>query len=94
MAIDSSIKDDLLKSPVSRAKLEQANMIDKELYQYVKEHLYPEQKKRYRSGWEADVSAFQMSNNPTRFSFNYTLGVVKRNLIYKPLLSLYRTIKE
>lgn len=94
VAVNSSIKNNLLHSPISREKLENINVVDNELYKYIKEHIYPKQKHKYGNGLDASLSTFKRGNNPPKFSTNYTLNFLNRNLIYKPIINLYRLLSH
>jgi hypothetical protein len=94
VAHDASIKNQLVQSLSTRAKLEQANDIDLQLYQYVEKTLYPKQKEQHGDSLEVDMVFFQSANYPNRKLMPYVMGLAKRNLFYKPFLYSHRFFKR
>jgi len=61
VAADPSIAQDLLNNPKTRALLEDSNRSDMELYNHVKEVVYPKQKAEYGPSLASDVAKFELA---------------------------------
>ncbi len=68
--------------------IQQVNKEDIKLYQYVVDEIFPAQVANYGEDFEADLSAFMQQQKDFIAKPEPRLGVIKRNLIYKPLLHL------
>jgi hypothetical protein len=86
VARDSSVKTRLLDDPSTRALLRDANAIDNALYDYVVRELYERQKQAFGATLAEDVESFKARNAPSHVNLNAALNLIKRNLIYKPML--------
>lgn len=90
VARDNSIAENLLINKKTRQLLEEAQQVDIELYNYVKQELYPVYQRDYGPSLEDDVFTFQETRENSFNSLNLTLSRTKQYLFYKPLLYLYR----
>jgi hypothetical protein len=81
----TSIKDNLLRDPVSHSALLAANQEDLEVYRYVLQEILPKQLSQYGPALEADVRAFQATNRPPRPCPGQLTSLLVRELLYKPL---------
>lgn len=89
VASDNSLARQVLECDRTRQILIEQNRSDLALYKYVKHDLYPRYKRAYGARLELDVDTFRSHNG--RFNqWNLNLSRVYRNLVYKPLLRLYR----
>lgn len=82
-AEDNSIKNELLKNPVKRALLEDANTEDLNLYRFVKEELYPEFVRRYTGDLVKDLDLFQQNKHEPEMTAQLKRTEFKRKYIYK-----------
>ena len=89
VAPNNKLAQKLLESESTLQLIHDANTEDLRLYEYVLQKLYPHQKKIYGPSLEGDLAHYKMTN----YGFNRTNAVLsrlQRNLVYKPLLYLYR----
>lgn len=90
VARDKSLAQTLLATESTRQMLIDAQRADQELYDYVKNQLYPSFQREYGPSLETDVAHYrQIQSN----SFNYvnlTLSRLKHYVLYTPLLYLNR----
>jgi hypothetical protein len=97
VAGDPSLKDRLLADPGTRALLEEGNRADLELYQRVRDGLYPEQRKACGAGLEAEVERFLEANHAYQASgagptLRLRLAQARRGLVYKPAVQIHRRL--
>jgi hypothetical protein len=87
----NAIKKQLLSDPSSRQKLEAANALDLQLYDYVVDRLYPAQQERLGpvEPQQLEGLSHPPARRPTAKMLAYTLH---RNLVYKPVLYTHRWI--
>ncbi len=86
VARDTTIKKRLIDDPSTNALLKDANKIDNELYNYVVGELYEKQKVQFGETLASEVQTFQAGNTLPQVNLNATLSLIKRNLVYKPVL--------
>jgi len=86
VARDATIKKRLIDDPTTNALLKGANRIDNELYNYVVGELYEKQKREFGESLASEVQTFQGDNRLPHVNLNATLSLIKRNLVYKPVL--------
>ena len=86
VARDSTIKSSLVDNPKTRALLKEANEIDSALYDYVVRELYERQKQEFGMTLDSEVEAFKLGNKLPHVNLKATLNLIKRNLVYKPVL--------
>lgn len=91
-AEDNTIKNAVLSDPRSRQMLLEANRLDMELYREVETRIFPRQVLDYAGSLEEDMAGFKTSKDMARRTARAWLGVVHRNLIYKPVLHGYRKL--
>jgi hypothetical protein len=89
VAQDNSLAENLLDTERTRQMIVEANQADLELYTYVKDELYPAYRRQYGGSLAADLARYQVSRG-TFNRRNVLLSRLKRNLLYKPMLHLYR----
>ena len=82
---DNSIKQAVLRDADCREAMIDANREDVRLYSYVREHIYPNQKKSYGPTLAEDVERFAESNRPGPRYPRQLTSLFLRELIYKPL---------
>lgn len=90
VARDNTIKERLLTTESTRQLLLEAQQVDRELYDYVRQELFPTYRRAYGPSLEEDVARFRQTQGN---SFNYrnlTLCRLKHYMLYKPLLYLNR----
>lgn len=90
VARKNSIAEDLLSNENTRQMLIEANQADQELYDFVKNELYPSFQREYGPSLESDLANYRNNRNQDFNSRNITLSRMKQYLIYKPLLYLHR----
>lgn len=86
VAPSSAIKKGLLGDPATRGLLEEVNQTDQQLYDYVRRELYPKQKDEIGETLASEVESFRSSNTLPTVNLNAMANLIKRNLLYKPLL--------
>jgi hypothetical protein len=87
-ARDNSLAEGLLAAENTRQMLVEANQADLELYQFVKQELYPTFQRAYGPRLDADVAHYQQTQMNEFNNWNLTLSRLKQHLIYKPFLRL------
>ena len=86
-AVDNRIKNELITNPETREMILEANQLDLKLFEWVKEKRLP----LYRKKMEMKIIANQERlTYDTRRGINLFVNRLYRNIIYKPLLFLYR----
>jgi len=90
VANNNTLAQNLLSTESTRQMLIEANQADLELYNFVKEELYPAYQREYGPNLETDVVTYQLNRDNSFNKLNLNLSRVKQYLIYKPLLYLYR----
>lgn len=89
VARKNSIAQTLLSNEKTKQMLIEANQADLELYDFVKNELYPGFQREYGPKLEFDVANYH--NRDKIFNNrNITLSRIKQYLLYKPVLYLYR----
>jgi hypothetical protein len=89
-ASDNSLAQGLLADERTRQMLVEANQVDQQLYDFVKQELYPAWQREYGPSLEADLAQFQQTRENDFNQWNLTLSRIKQYIIYKPLLQIYR----
>jgi hypothetical protein len=90
VARDKTLAESLLSNESTRQMLIEANQADLELYNFVRQELYPTFQHKYGPSLEADVADYQQTRRNSFNPQNLTLSRVKQYMLYKPLLYLYR----
>jgi hypothetical protein len=90
VASDNTIAQNLLSNERTRRLLVEANQADQELYDYVRQELYPAYQKAYGPALEVDVARYQQTKENSFNQWNLTLSRLKQYAFYKPLLYVYR----
>jgi hypothetical protein len=90
VARDNTIKERLLSAESTRQMLVEAQQADLELYQFVREELYPSYQREYGAPLDADVARYRRTQSNDFNYWNLTLCRLKHYILYKPLLYLYR----
>jgi hypothetical protein len=90
VARDNTIKDRLLNTESTRQLLIEAQQADLELYNYVREEIYPSFQREYGSSLDEDVASYQKNRINNYNNRNLTLSRLKHFILYKPLLHLNR----
>jgi hypothetical protein len=86
----NTIKQQLLETESTRQMLIEALGADLELYNYVKQELYPTYRQEYGTSLDRDVAHYQQTQSGNFNLLNLTICRLKHYLFYKPLLSLHR----
>jgi len=89
-ASSNNIAKELLSNEKTRQMLVEANRLDQELYDFVRQELYPTYQREYGSKLERDVANYQQNRDVNFNIWNLNLSRLKQYLIYKPLLYLHR----
>ena len=90
VAPQNIIKERLLSTESTRQMLIEANQADLELYNYVRQELYPTYQREYGPSLEADVADYRRTQGHNFNYWNLTLCRLKHYMLYKPLLYLNR----
>ncbi len=90
VARDNTIKERLLATESNRQMLIEAQQADLELYDYVRQELYPTFQREYGPSLEADVARYRQTQSNNFNYWNLTLCRLKHYMLYRPLLELYR----
>ncbi len=90
VAPKNTIKEGVLSTGSSRERLIDAQKADLELYDFVRQELYPTYQREYGPSLEADVARYRQTQSNNFNYWNLTLCRVKHYMLYKPLLYLYR----
>ena len=86
IAASSELKRRLLADERALARIRECHQQDLELYQYVRDVIYPRQLQRFGSELAAEVAELEAAlPAPTILSFGRLLAKAKRDLLYKPL---------
>jgi hypothetical protein len=67
-----------------------ANREDQKLYDYVQHELFPRYGRQYGPRLEADLQAYQQSQDHDFNRLNLTLSRLKQYLVYKPVIQIAR----
>jgi hypothetical protein len=89
VAADNTLTQRLLSDERTREMIEAANLVDLQLYEYVRNQWYPRFQEEYGPSLQADVASFQADKGDFN-DRNITLSRVKQYSVQKPLLFLYR----
>ncbi len=90
VARDKTIAKSLLTNESTRQLLIEAQQSDLELYNYVRQELYPTFQREYGPALEADVADYQQTRDNNFNNWNVTLSRLKQFILYKPLLFMNR----
>jgi hypothetical protein len=90
VAGDNTIKERLLSTESTRQMLIEAQKADLELYNYVRQELYPSYQREYGPTLEADVARYRQTQSHHFNYWNLTACRLKHYVLYKPLLYLHR----
>lgn len=90
VAPKNAIKDRLLSTDRTRQMLIESQQADLELYNYVRQEIYPRYQREYGPSLEAAVAHYQQTRSNMFNYWNLTLCRLKHYMLYKPLLSLYQ----
>ena len=71
-------------------KIEKRNTLDIELYHFVKNELFPEEKKSYGPDFMHDVNKFKCKEKDYKNKSLWYIDYVMRKLYYRPLFRLIR----
>jgi hypothetical protein len=93
-ARDNSLAEGLLAAESTRQMLIEANQADLELYNFVKEELYPAFQRAYGAQLEAELARYRQTQANEFNNWNLTLSRLKQYLVYKPLLRFSVAISE
>jgi hypothetical protein len=89
VSTDNTLANEILQNERTHQILIEQNRVDLQLYNYVKEELYPDYQRGYGERLEENVAAFRQ--NRGRFNRgNVVSAHLYRNLVYKQALRLYR----
>jgi hypothetical protein len=88
VARDNTLAKSLLASESTRQMLNEAQQMDLELYNFVRQELYPTYQREYGPSLEADVADYQRTRSNNFNYWNLTLCRLKHYMLYKPLLYL------
>ena len=91
VARDNTIAKNLLTNESTRQLLIESQQSDLELYNYVREELYPNFQREYGSSLDADVAEYQQTQDNDFNNWNITLSRLKQFILYKPLLYMNRS---
>jgi hypothetical protein len=87
---DDRIARRILADPEERALLEDANRADLEVFRFVESQVFPAQVGEYGPAFAADVEAFKARQERKVPTASWMLSRLKRNVMYKPALWMYR----
>ena len=90
VARKNNLAERLLSNESTRQMLVEANRADMELYNFVRNELFPSFQKEYGTELGADLAQYQQNRDKNFNTRNITLSRLKQYLIYKPALYLYR----
>jgi hypothetical protein len=90
VARNNTIAKRLLTNESTRQMLIEAQQADLELYNFVRQELYPMYQREYGPSLEADVANYQRTRRNNFNYWNLTLSRLKQYMLYKPLLFLDR----
>src|SRR5574341_479923 len=89
VARNNTVAERLLSTESTRQMLLEANQADLELYNFVRQELYPTFQREYGPSLEADVADYQQARRKNFNHRNLTLSRLKQYMLYTPLLYLY-----
>jgi len=87
VAKDITAKKEVLENPVTRRLLEESNALDLELYEYVRDIIYPAQLEK---AGLADLKVDEKDHHQDSYPFRYKLTRGYNNAVYKSLIKLRR----
>lgn len=90
VARDKTLAQSLLETENTRQMLIEAQQADLELFEYVRQELYPTFQREYGPSLEADVADYQQKQSNNFNNLNLALARVKHYSLYNPLLNLHR----
>lgn len=90
VARNNTLAKSLLEAESTRQMLIEAQRADLELYNFIKQELYPTYQKAYGPSLEADVARYRQTRSNNFNYWNLTLCRLKHYMLYYPLLYLYR----
>jgi hypothetical protein len=90
VAPKNTIKEQLLSNKRTRQMLIEAQKADLELYDHVRQEIYPTYQKEYGSSLQSDVARYQHTQSTNFNYWNLTLSRLKHYMLYNPLLFLNR----
>jgi hypothetical protein len=90
VAGDNTIAQNLLSNERTRQLLIEANRADQELYDFVRQELYPAYQSEYGPALPEDVVRYQQTRENSFNQWNLTLSRLKQYALYKPLLYVHR----
>lgn len=90
VARSNTLAESLLSNESTRQMLIEANQADLELYDFVREELYPMFQREYGPSLEADVWRHRQTQSKNFDYLDLTLSRLKQYIVYKPLLYLHR----
>jgi hypothetical protein len=87
VASNNTIKEQLMNNHETRAKLEEINKIDIQLYEFVVKELYQKFQKEYGDTLDLDTSNFkEVNSHSTEINSKLLMQFLKRRLYYRPIL--------
>ena len=86
----NTLAESLLSNESTRQMLIESQKADLELYNFVKQELYPTYQREYGPSLEADVAEYHQTRGNNFNYWNLTLCRLKHYMLYKPLLYLHR----
>jgi hypothetical protein len=89
-ASSNNIAKELVSNQNTRQMLIEANRADQELYNFIRQELYPGYQREYGPNLERDLANYQQNRDVNFNTWNLNLSRMKQYLIYKPLLYLHR----
>src|SRR6266545_3670019 len=89
-ASSNNLAKELLSNEKTRQMLVEANRLDQELYEFVKQEFYPSYQREYGPSLADDVARNQETRDNSFNSWNLNASRLKQYLIYKPVLYMYR----
>jgi hypothetical protein len=89
-APNSDLARQILSDPRLRSLAEEANQADQRLFDFVDRELFPNQIIAYGPDFGRHVAALRDHNHPPLVSAGWLANRIKRNIIYKPALAIYR----
>lgn len=87
VAKDNTAKKEVLEDPATRRLLEESNALDVELYEFVRDVIYPAQLEKAGLG---DITVHEKDFEPDSYPLRYKLTRGYNNAIYKSLINLRR----
>ncbi len=90
IASSNNLAKKLLSNESTRKMLIEANQVDQELYDFIRQKLYPAYQSEYGPSLMEDVVQYQQKKENDFNSWNLTVSRLKQYAIYKPLLYVYR----